>query len=241
MLRIEKILLYALPLLGAVIITFKSIRDIEHSKSSTAAIGYIFVPIMALAVFLIGYAFCYAVINIKHVLQRDLPVASWRAIMSYILLLAFAIVGLWYASITGLDKQKDESVQKRAYFRYKGFFLTAAVVEGKLLENKYVSQEILEDMILNSDYSATRHLNLASITIDRLVQKIPATDSGILANLANHASITPGALDFLASRREKDFSDKDEWNNYATMVLSSVAANEKLSKSTRTQMRKYSE
>lgn len=206
------------------------IRSIAEDSSSTAAIAYIFVPVLALVVFGVTTAILYALVSIRDIVVGEVPLVSLPAFFSsFVILLSIFIIWTLYSISRLSSPELSASELEKAHKKYSNSFsLTQILAESYILENPNVPSSILEELVQGGNYSAAKHPNLSTDSIDKLVRKKSLTDWGMLSTLVSHPHVGEVTLRFLAEKTSADFQNPDEWKDYCTYVLSIIVTNEKL-------------
>jgi hypothetical protein len=235
------IIILSISTIAMVISVYLYIRSVAEDRSSTAAIAYILVPVLAPLVFVATLSVLYSMASIKDIITGEISMFSLPSLFSglVILFLAFTIWIMY--SISRLSKPNVSSEElEKAYQKYShSFSLIRAIAEGYILENPNVPFTVLEKEVQNGNYNAARHSNLSTESIDTLVKKKSLTDWGMLSNLASNPNIGEGTLRYLAEKTADAFKNPKEWKDYCSYVLSVVATNDKLDVNIRNNLAKY--
>ena len=201
--------------LGFALIAILSIYSIRQSLSSTAAIGYLFVPLVsiigAIPFFVFGYSFRYLQ---NWYFSRGRP-------LDYKVLLAFAVAGILFLSgakfvvegiyLTGLvhkietmDEAELKSIFSKPLFGKNKFVL------GVIAQNKNANGELLHAIVMLNDEEL--HERMGSV-FD--VMGANRRGYAVMRLVASHPNVLPVTLEHLSNSRD-------------TMVLEDVLANPKI-------------
>lgn len=218
--RNEWIFLLATPVLGAGLAVAALIRDIQSSQSSTAALGYLVLPFLALLAFALVFAAAFSALTILHVIQQRVRPLALRALAAWAVLVACVAAGAWYASIQYLSDPATPAAELiAAHERYRDAPVLNGFVSDELYANPVLPQAILMDRIRREDYRATRHANLSGESIDALAPEFARLGAGITSNLVAHPNASARTRAFLLSRTRADFANETDWGFYRDIVI----------------------
>lgn len=199
---------------------YSFIKSISEDRSSTASIGYIFLPLYALIVFWVIGSAVFSILAMKNIFTGENTALSPSSLYSYGVFTA-AVIFFWVArSIQSLSNPAlSEKVLEEKYAKYKSSFtLIRSFAETEILQNPAVPTSILEDQVRQNNYNAARHKNLSTESIDRLVRKMSLTHWGILANLCSNSNMGKDTIEYLVSKTSADFKLPQEWKEFQEFV-----------------------
>lgn len=218
--RTEWVFLLATPGLGAGLAVAALVRDINASQSSTAALGYLALPFLAVLAFALVFAAAFSALTILHVIQKRARPLAPRALAAWTFLALCVAAGVWFASIQYLsDPATPPAELIAAHERYRDAPVLSGFVSDELYDNPALPQAILMDRIRREDYRATRHANLSGESIDALALEFASLGAGITANLTAHPNASARTRAFLLSRTRADFANDTDWGFYRDIVI----------------------